>query len=100
MDLWGCGNNLKNKCRLQWASKGIRSDCDVLAGNLNKYVDSLPKETAKGAEVLLRLSHESPEGSRHCWLLLALCIFSPKVQIYVNCALVGHPTVGVTQTHI
>ena len=100
MDLWGCGNNLKNKCRLQWASKGIRSDCDVLAGNLNKYVDSLPKETAKGAEVLLRLSHESPEGSRHCWLLLALCIFSPKVQIYVKCALVGHPTVGVTQTHI
>ena len=89
VDLWGCGSYLKNGCKHCWSSKGIHGGCDALHRALIRFADSMPKEDAKSADVLVRVSQQSCEAARHTWLLMTLVVYSPKVQVYVRCSVVG-----------
>lgn len=90
-DLWGCNCNLRNACKLSWARAGITLDCNILRVSLYRFVDTLPKEVAKGAEVLVRIFHEGPtiDTCYNLWCLLTLVVYTPKVQVFVRCAPLG-----------
>jgi hypothetical protein len=89
MNVWGCGSNLHNVCKIRLATSGILDICTAVQHGLSKYVDSLPKPLAKGADHIFRLSCVGPAGPLHTWVLLALPVFSPKVQCFVRCTPLG-----------
>eukprot|EP00959_Pyramimonas_sp_CCMP1952_P453733 9468709-Pyramimonas_sp.AAC.1 len=98
----GCFNLRKNICRAHSLTMDQSNSLDVATGLLNQWVDHIGKAAATSVSEVLHIvcsDNGDPDAppELHCFVLLAVPVYKPKMQFLVPCVIAtgdSHTFVG------